>query len=496
MRELIEKVPLKSQTSFILTQDEEEAFPQEAQEFIQEGILEYFIPKNLGGKMEGIDQTMLMGRLLSRRNLTTAIALGQTLLGSLPVWLQGNEKQKQDLAAILKSGGLNCLALTEEVNGSDLSSTATQDLAGKISGRKWCINNATRGSALSVLAMNENQVLNVHFVNKKAPYQGTFKNIDKLKTLGIRGADISEIEFSEFSQNNSLIGKPGQGLEIILKTMQISRLLCASFSLGASDTTLRRAFEFAQARILYGKPIIEIPAVRQKLQSSFRDLLLIEAFSLIAARLVTMNPEVMSLYSAFSKFYTTKIADQIILRSTEVLGARFYIRDSEFGITQKMMRDHRVVSLFDGNSDVNISIIAGQIKRLQNIGPLEVDAKKIFTIKEEAPVFSGEEKLKLTNRGKDIIWETLNHYDIDEKHTLLSERQTLFDELKNITDMQSIEALNIVHRYTELTFRANYALFCYFNQNDFAWDMKDSELPSKLVQGKFLFSHFKVQIND
>lgn len=496
MRELIEKVPLKSQTSLILAQDEDEAFPQEALQFIQEGLLEYFIPQDLGGKMKGIDQTMVMGRLLSRRNLTTAIALGQTLLGSLPVWLYGNEKQKKDLANILKAGGLNCLALTEEVNGSDLASTQTSDLAGKITGRKWCINNATRGKALSVLAMNENQVLNVHFIKKSDDYQGTFKNIDKLKTLGIRGADISGIEFTEFSQVNSQIGKAGQGLEIILKTMQVSRLLCASFSLGASDTTLRRAFEFAQARILYGKPIIEIPAVWEKLQKSFQDLLIIEAFSLVCARMVTMNPEVMSLYSAFSKFYTTKIADQIILRSTEVLGARFYIRDSEFGITQKMMRDHRVVSLFDGNSDVNISIIAGQIKRLQNIGPLEVDAKKIFTMKEEAPAFTGEEKLKLTNRGKDIIWESINHYDIDEKQTLLAEREALFDELKNIADMQSIEAINIVHRYTELTFRANYALFCYFNQNDFAWDMKDSELPLKLVQGKFLFSHFKVQIND
>lgn len=496
MRELIEKLPLKSQTSLILTQDEEEAFPQEAQEFIQEGILEYFIPQYLGGKMKGIDQTMLMGRLLSRRNLTTAIALGQTLLGSLPVWLYGNEKQKQDLVAILKSGGLNCLALTEEVNGSDLSSTTTQDLGGKISGRKWCINNATRGQALSVLAINENQALNVHFIKKSDDHQGTFKNIDKLKTLGIRGADISGIEFSHFSQDNSLIGKPGQGLEIILKTMQVSRLLCASFSLGASDTTLRRAFEFAESRILYGKPIMAIPAVREKLQQSFQDLLLMEAFSLVCARLVTMNPEVMSLYSAFSKFYTTKIADHIILRSTEVLGARFYIRDSEFGITQKMMRDHRVVSLFDGNSDVNISIIAGQMKRLQNIGPLEVDAQKIFTIKEEAPAFTGEEKLKLTNRGKDIIWETVAHYDFSEKATLLSEREHIFNELKNISDMQSAEAINIVHRYSELTFKANYALFCYFNQNDFAWDVRDSELPLKLVQGKFLFSHFKIQIND
>jgi hypothetical protein len=117
-------------------------------------------------------------------------------------------------------------------------------------------------------------------------------------------------------------------------------------------------------------------------------------------------------------------------------------------------------------------------------------------MKEEAPAFTGEEKLKLTNRGKDIIWESINHYDIDEKQTLLAQREALFDELKNIADMQSIEAINIVHRYTELTFRANYALFCYFNQNDFAWDMKDSELPLKLVQGKFLFSHFKVQIND
>lgn len=498
---MIEKRPLKDLMNQILVEDEAESFPSEALEFIDQGILEGFIPTSLGGKMGSVTDTLHMGRLLSRRNLTTAIALGQTLLGSLPVWLYGTSEQKNALVKVLKNKGLNCLALTEEVNGSDLSKTSVSDQAGLISGRKWCINNATRGSALSVLTVNERQVLNVHFINKTTPYEGSFKNIEKLKTLGIRGADISGIEFNEFFQENSLIGKPGQGLEIILKTMQISRLLCASFSLGASDTTLRRAYEFAEKRVLYGKPIIEMPAVRAKLDSCFQDLLLIEAFSLICTRLVTLQSEVMSLYSAFSKFYTTKIADSIIQRATEVLGARFYIRDSEFGITQKMMRDHRVVSLFDGNSDVNVGIIAGQIKRLQNIGELKADAKAIFTMKNKEPDFTGSEGLKLTNRGRDIIWETVAHYSftgnsIQVSKELLAHREEIFKALSTVTDMQSSEAIELVHSFTALTFEANYFLFKYFNEADFSWDVREEELPLKLVQGKFLLSHFKTEIND
>lgn len=499
-KQLIEKTSFKEVTPTILLDDETSNFPSEAETLIQEGILDGFIPNHLGGKMGSIQDTLELGRLLSRRNLTTAIALGQTLLGSLPVWLYGSDEQKNDLAGVLKKGGLNCLALTEEENGSDLTLTQVRDEVGKISGKKWCINNATKGRALSVLTKNENEVLNVHFIQKDKAHSGSFNNIPKILTLGIRGADISGIELKNFSQENSLLGRPGQGLEIILKTMQISRLLCSSFSLGASDTLLRRALEYALERSLYGKEIIHLPAVSEKLAQSYKKILLIEAFSLMSARFVTMAPEMMSLYSAISKYYVTKLADEIILNCSEVIGARFYIRDSQYGITQKMMRDHRVVSLFDGNSDVNIAIIAGQIKRLATLNPPKEDISEIYDLTHKAPSFSGEEKLKLTTRGRDLIWEAQTNKE------LFKMRDDLFLEINNISDIQTPAMIKCVEKYCKLTLLANYQLFHQHNKEHFAVKIDvnkmlsdeaiDLALPLEQLKKKCLFSHFKSEIND
>jgi len=499
-KSLIEQHPLKAETNNILLDDEASAFPREVEKLLQNNILLAFVPNTLGGKMGSIDDTLHMGRLLSRRNLTAAIALGQTLLGSLPVWLYGSESQKKELTEVLKNGGLNCLALTEEENGSDLSMTKVSDSGGAITGKKWCINNATKGRALSVLTLSEGGILNVHLVLKDKAHEGSFTNISKINTLGIRGADISGIIFDHFSQQDSLIGRAGQGQEIILKTMQISRLLCASFSLGAADTTLRRALEFSTSRILYGKEAIHIPAVKSKLQDSYRKLLMIEAFAIMCSRFVTMAPEVMSLYSAISKYYVTKLSDEIIQSATEVIGARFYIRDSDFGITQKMMRDHRVVSLFDGNSDVNMGIIAGQLKRLSQTSPLKDDAEFIYHLKNPAPDFTGDEKLRLTNRGRDIIWEAQTDKD------LLNKREALFTKVNGVSDIQSPEMLALVEEYCELTLKANYQLFHVYNHKDFSIQVDlekmmndeslDIALPLDQLQKKCLFSHFHCEIND
>src|SRR5205807_7571523 len=108
-----------------------------------------------GGKLASIEEAAALQRMISRRDLTTAIALGQSFLGSVAVWLAGSTKQRQRLAQILRGGGLTALALTEEEHGSDL--LAAEVSAPPLSGRKWLINNATRAEALTVFARTDPQ---------------------------------------------------------------------------------------------------------------------------------------------------------------------------------------------------------------------------------------------------------------------------------------------------------------------------------------------------
>lgn len=79
--------------------DERDEFPSSHLEAINNsGFFKYFIPKSIGGKLECFAQLIKLTVVLSRRDITTAIAVGQTFLGALPVWIAGTDEQKKILA--------------------------------------------------------------------------------------------------------------------------------------------------------------------------------------------------------------------------------------------------------------------------------------------------------------------------------------------------------------------------------------------------------------
>ena len=98
---------------------------------------------------------------MSRRDLSVAVSDMHTLLGALPVWIQGTEAQKQRLAKFVCQNGYACLAVSEKAHGSDLLATATEatetDKGYLLSGEKWPINKANLTNPLTVLAKTDNQ---------------------------------------------------------------------------------------------------------------------------------------------------------------------------------------------------------------------------------------------------------------------------------------------------------------------------------------------------
>ncbi|MAX67276.1 MAG: acyl-CoA dehydrogenase [Bacteriovoracaceae bacterium] len=402
---------LKRRSEFIdviYEDDEQSQFPSEMSYYFQQNILSYFIPSEFKGRFEHPYQTFCLGRVLARRNLTSAIAIGQSFLGSIPVWLAGTQEQKEALAKILSNSGANCLALTEEKHGSDLSATEVFYDQEKevLSGTKWCINNATKGKALTVLAMTK-QGPTLFFVKKDDISDKFFSYINKIKTHGIRGADISGIIFSDLPlKEEAFVGRQARGLEIVAKTMHVSRTLCASFSLGAADTTFRNTLDFVNRRVLYGKNLIDDKRILCLLSESFARIMACEALSCVVSRVGTVQPEFLSLYSAVIKAYIPPLIDQQIKICSEIMGARYYLRENDYPLFQKFLRDHAVVSLFDGSVGVNLSIIASKFNNIKHhITSEEIYDQSILNVNEKLPEFDFK-RLKLSARNKDFLFSS------------------------------------------------------------------------------------------
>ena len=406
--------------------DEHDAYPEHACALLNRwGFPAYYIPVAHGGKLRAFDELLMLLRVVARRDLTVAIAHGKTFLGAAPIWVAGSPQQQAHLAHLIATNHQVALALTEQAHGSDLSASEVQAVAVEegyaLSGEKWLINNATRGRALTLLARTDARGgprgCSLFLVDKAVLDPAGYAHLPRLKTHGIRGADFSGIQFADCHlPASALVGPLGGGLEITLKSLQVTRTLCAGLSLGAADTGLRSTLAFALQRKLYGDTVFAIPQARRTLVEAFVDLLICECVALSTVRALHVAPDRMRLWSAVAKYFVPTTVEALLHDVAVVLGARHYLREGhQWGIFQKLVRDNAIVSLFDGSTVVNLQVITQQLRHLTaprltdevSDGAVETRLEAIFAL-DRPPAAFDPGRLELHNRGRDTILEGLN----------------------------------------------------------------------------------------
>ncbi|GAA4902205.1 acyl-CoA dehydrogenase family protein [Streptomonospora salina] len=394
--------------------DDRAAYPWEASAVLDEwGLADYAVPTAHGGRLTSIDQAVHLMRAVARRDLTLAIGHGRTFLGAVSVWLEGSPEQAQSLARRLTSGERICWALTERAHGSDLLSgelSAVGDGSGyTLHGEKWLINGATDSGLVCVLARTAAEAgprgFGVFLVDKADLAPGTFRCLPKVRTYGIRGADISGIAFDGAHLGAAAaIGSPDRGAETVLKGLQLTRTLCTALSLGAGDGALRSAahavHESARAQ---GPP--DAPGPRRALARSYADHLLGEAVSIAAARAVTVLPGESSITSAVAKFAVPHTTEAAVAALEPVVDLCAPSEPTARAFA-KARRDNRIVGLFDGNSVINRHALINQfptLSRAESKGRVSPDAEAVFDLGTEAPSISWERISLAALHGSSVV---------------------------------------------------------------------------------------------
>lgn len=482
----MESSPIHFKT--ILEADEAEQLPLEPMNYIRDwGYMDYMVLKKWGGKLDSLEAHYFLSLSIARRDLTSAVALGITFLASLPIWISGLEKQQQRLAKLLRQGQTGGFMLTEEAHGSDLLAnevTAVPHQAGwLISGKKWCINAASVGHFATLLCRTHAKGGPLGFslfLIEKSTVKSGLSYLPKLPTHGVRGLDISGLVFDKaFVPNNALIGEKKQGLRNIFKALQVSRVACTNLAKGGADTALRLTLEFARQRQLYGKPIFDIPAVKQRLAECFTYILIADCVALATLRACTMLPERMGIWSAIAKFFIPSLMESVIDECGLVLGARAYLRTTEWAMFQKIRRDSQVVGLFDGSSQINLSILADNLlpqatmreKSIPFVAPV---LKRIFNLNDKPPDFTGD-NLSVFNHGLDEIITavmTIQSAPIDPLIRLIQheikalDQQVLQLQAHHLLDTRSLGAFRLAEKYCWLFAASCVILFWVYNHKN------------------------------
>jgi len=414
-------------------------FPEE---FIRElnawGLSEYYVPEAFGGNLKGYDELFNLIRLTSRRDLTAAIGHGKTMLGAICVWVGGSDTQRARLAESILRQDQVSLALTEHPHGSDISATDTlcseTEDGYLLNGEKYLINNARRSASLTVFARtsakNNARDFSLFMVEKAGLPENALSYEPKLLTHGIKGADISGVRFHNAPlPASSLVGQIGQGLEIMLCGFQISRTLCTALSCGAGESALRLTYRYAEQRRVYHSSLSQLANIRRRLSDSAADLLIADLVGLFSSRAINVLPQQMSTISAAAKAYVPASIETMVDGLVDVLGARAYLEDDgEFGHFSKLQRDCRLVSLFDGNTVVNLQALVVQLpvlarQRRRPISQQEMPALLDVLFSIDAPLEALKpEQLKLSGKGHDFIV------------------QGLFDVQRQLTDVEGLSA--------------------------------------------------------
>ncbi len=486
----------RSRLSFAtaLELDEHEAYPSEPHALLDAWHLpELYIPAECGGRLQSFEEVLALLRALSRRDLTVAVSHVMTFLGAAPVWIAGSDEQKRLAIEVIRGGGKIAFALTERSHGADL---LANELAAHqdgdrllISGEKWLIGNATRSAAITVFARTRAdggaRGFSLLFMDKRRLDPASFHHLAKVKTVGLRGSDLSGICFDRCAAPPAIcIGPPGSGFELALKSLQLTRTLCSGLSLGAGDTALRLTVDFARTRRLYGGTVFDIPHARSTLAAAFVDLLVCDCVAISAARALQACPGQACVWSAVAKYFVPTMVERVMRELSIVLGARFFLRDGHpWNMFQKMVRDSAIVSVFEGNTMVQLQALGVQLERLTT-GPAaipECDVSRrletVFSLTAPLPPFDGRQLDLFSRDGDDavtgipVLCDQLRSVAVSEAllngaERLAAEYRRLTTDVRQAQDLTSRSAglLQLAKRFARIHAAACCGHFWIYNR--------------------------------
>jgi alkylation response protein AidB-like acyl-CoA dehydrogenase len=357
-----------------------------------------FVPRENGGRLERIDTLVRVMRQVFRRDVALGLGYGVTsFMAGVNVWTSGSAEQKQRLARIMLDGGKVSVAYHELAHGNDFVRNEFEARPAPgggylLNGEKQVINNADRAAAWVLFSRTSAapgaRSHSVVLAERAGLDADTYSVLPRYGAAGVRGCHLSGLHFEDTPvPADALVGDTGQGVELALRAFQITRSAVPGMALGAADTSLRTVVSFALGRELYRKSVMDIPHARATLSGAFLDLLIGDSLSLAATRAVHLLPEETSVYAAATKYLVPKMLTETMHDLSIVLGARFYVREGEFGIFQKHIRDLPVLSLGHAGSAACQATIIPQLARLARRSWFNADPApgSLFRLREDLP---------------------------------------------------------------------------------------------------------------
>jgi alkylation response protein AidB-like acyl-CoA dehydrogenase len=328
------------------------------------GLHLVFLPEDHGGMGGGAYDVYRLSMEFAKVDLGLATAMLAVALGTDPIRVGCTEAQKAIwLNRIAEEGLIVAYGVTEPEAGSNVQNLKTEatritDADGRVThyrlnGVKQFISNGSIADLYTILA--------------KAPDGPTFFVVERNTPgltpgrhevkHGIRLSDTAQVLLQDVVVPAShIVGEgEGQGLKQANEVFGYTRLMVAAFGLGAGMAALEKAIAYSKQRRQFGTYLAEKQGYTHKLlvPNSIR-LAAAQAYIEYVADLLDSGTTDRQVEGSIAKLFATEAGNAAADHAVQALGGYGYCVDFE---VEKIRRDARILTIYEGTSEIQQSII-------------------------------------------------------------------------------------------------------------------------------------------
>ncbi|HEY97752.1 MAG TPA: acyl-CoA dehydrogenase [Dehalococcoidia bacterium] len=337
-------------------------FPRDlAKEIGKKGFQGLPYPEKYGGSGAGYTSFVLVLEQLCQASVAVGAIMAVNTVPEEGIYRFGTEEQKQRLLKPLAQGEwLGGIGFTEADTGSDPRLIKT---VARRSGTDYIINGQKQFMALApalnvvlLFARRENEEgLNAFILDASTP---GFILREPCDTMGIRGLGTSVVYLDDVRvPAENLIGREGQGFEILLEAISVERMSVAMQGVAVAQAALDLSLDYARQRVAAGRPIAKMQAIQQQLAEMASR---IEAARWLVYRTAFLHDQGNSIQyeSSMAKLFASQVAVDVTRMAMQVHGSYGTMKTLP---VERLYRDAKMTEIYVGISEVHRSIIANRL---------------------------------------------------------------------------------------------------------------------------------------
>lgn len=342
--------------------DESGAFPWDNVEAINRlGLNAIFVPEAYGGAPMSFRLYLAVVRRIAEACASTGIIYATNFHAMKPLIEFGSEEQKARLLPRIAEGGLAALAITEESAGSDATGMKTRfqpdgdDIV--IDGAKIFITNGDVADRILLFGKHTEiddprQAISVLVVEKGTP---GLEVLGLEKKMGHRGSSTAALRFDGCRvPAANLIGRPGDGLSILLASLNRSRPSIAAHAIGIATAAFKDMATYMNERKQSGRRIIDFQANQFMLADVATDLAMVELWLDNLAGRIDSGAQDFGIEASMAKMRASDVANRIVTEAVQMHGGYGYCSDFR---VERLMRDAKITQIWEGTNQVHRQLI-------------------------------------------------------------------------------------------------------------------------------------------